>query len=85
MLVQEGTTELSLEPQHWGAFLYEDLEENISNQYLMRPRSCPFSSTIFSITISLSVLDEYLGQQSREILLSPEQQSYSVLLKLHWA
>lgn len=23
MLVQEGTTELSLEPQHWGAFLYE--------------------------------------------------------------
>lgn len=29
-------------------------------QYLIRPISCPFPSTIFSITISLSVLDEYL-------------------------
>lgn len=29
-------------------------------QYLIRPSSCPSSATIFSTTISLSVLDEYL-------------------------
>lgn len=31
-------------------------------QYLIRPSSCPFTSTIFSSTISLSVLDEYLDE-----------------------
>lgn len=33
-----------------------------SGLYLIRPSSCSFSSTIFSITISLSVLDEYLDE-----------------------
>lgn len=33
-----------------------------SGWYLIRPSSCPFSSTILSITISLSVLDEYLDE-----------------------
>lgn len=31
-------------------------------QYLISPSSSPFLSTIFSITISLSVLDEYLDE-----------------------
>ena len=38
----------------------------LSGQYLIRPSSCPFPSTIFSITISLSVLDEYLDENEVE-------------------
>jgi len=35
---------------------------NFSGQYLIRPSSSPLLSTIFSNTISLSVLDEYLDE-----------------------
>lgn len=37
-------------------------------QYLIRPSSCPFTSTIFSTTISLSVFDEYLEKKTEKSL-----------------